>query len=57
VKFPFKIGDRKMKYGSFEKHMFVWIGDAFPFNRCVGWRKKDFKNGTLEEHLSIWVRG
>lgn len=46
-----------MKYGSLEKHMFVWIGDAFPFNRCVGWRKKDLKNGTLEEHLSIWVRG
>ncbi len=46
-----------MKYGSSEKPMFVWIGDAFPFYRCVGWRKEDFLNGTLEEHLSIWVRG
>jgi hypothetical protein len=43
VKVPFKIGDRKMKYGSLEKHMFVWIQDAFPFNRCVGWKKTDRK--------------
>ncbi len=32
-----------MKYGSLEKYMFVWIGDAFPFNRFVGWRKQDRK--------------